>query len=121
MSLCHCVNLYLWPTSLSKGSYALQLLVAGLCWQDQHRWVGAAQLIAVLVHQIWCQPSLSKKSGSDGIRMGFSRILNGYFTEENGAFSVKFKGTIGNILSNETNCLLTPHPAAQNLLTEPRI
>lgn len=52
MSLCHCVNLYPWPTSLSKGSYALQLLVAGLCWQDQHRWVGAAQLIAVLVDRM---------------------------------------------------------------------
>jgi hypothetical protein len=85
MSLCHCVNLYPWPTSLSKGSYALQLLVAGLCWQDQHRWVGAAQLIAVLVHQIWFQPSLSKKCGSDGIipnqmaislrKMGFQRQI----------------------------------------------
>ena len=47
------------PTSLSKGSYALQLLVAGLCWQDQHRWVGAAQLIAVLVDRMglgWDDP-----------------------------------------------------------------
>ena len=78
MSLCHCVNLYPWPTSLSKGSYALQLLVAGLCWQDQHRWVGAAQLIAVLVD-----------------RMGSSRI-KWLFHWGKWGFSVKF----GSILSN---------------------
>ena len=70
------MTLYPWPTSLSKGSYALQVLVTGLWRQDQHRWVGAAQLIVVLVHQHAGKWWWSVKFGSTLLSNETNRLLN---------------------------------------------